>query len=59
MEEFTEENSELEDGVLFEHYRLTVDQGQSAIRIDKFLANRIDNTSRSPFRQQPMPGTFL
>ena len=47
MTEYTTENSDLEEGGLFEHYRLTVDPGQSAVRIDKFLANRIDNASRS------------
>jgi 23S rRNA pseudouridine1911/1915/1917 synthase len=36
-----------ETGELFEHYRIIVDKGQSLIRIDKFLANRIENASRS------------
>ena len=47
MEEYTEENTDQEESGLFEHYRLSVDPGQSAVRIDKFLANRIDNASRS------------
>jgi 23S rRNA pseudouridine1911/1915/1917 synthase len=37
-----EENEEL-----FEHYRYVVDKGQKPLRIDKFLANRIENASRS------------
>ena len=46
MQETQEHNKEMEeteDGGLFEHYRLTVDPGQKALRIDKFLSNRIDN----------------
>jgi 23S rRNA pseudouridine1911/1915/1917 synthase len=47
MEEFIQENEELEEGALYEHHRVTVDAGQSQLRIDKFLANRIENASRS------------
>ncbi len=47
MEEYTEEIDELEDGTLYEHHRVTVDAGQSQLRIDKFLTNRIENASRS------------
>ena len=32
---------------LFEHFRLVSDQGQSVVRVDKFLVNRLDNASRS------------
>lgn len=32
---------------LFEHFRFTVDKGQSLLRIDKYLMNRIENASRS------------
>ncbi len=34
-------------GEWFEHYRFEVDKGQSSIRIDKFLAAKMENTSRS------------
>lgn len=47
MSEFEKENEELEESGLYEHYRLTVDPGQSQLRIDKYLTNRIDNASRS------------
>jgi len=41
-------NEELiEDSDLYEHYRITVDKGQSSIRIDKFLMDRIPNASRT------------
>ncbi len=42
-----EELNENEDQELFEHYRIEVDPGQKPLRIDKFLANRIENASRS------------
>ncbi|RIJ46878.1 RluA family pseudouridine synthase [Maribellus luteus] len=49
MTDYIEDNEELEEeeGGLYEHFRLSVDAGQSAVRIDKFLSNRIENSSRS------------
>lgn len=47
MTDYNQENEELEESGLYEHYRLSVDPGQSPLRIDKFLSNRIDNASRS------------
>jgi 23S rRNA pseudouridine1911/1915/1917 synthase len=43
------EKPETEDGDsdLYEHYRITVDKGQSPIRIDKFLMDRIPNATRN------------
>ncbi len=59
MEDFFEENEEMEEGGLFEHYRLTVDQGQSLLRIDKFLSNRIENASRSRLQAAADAGNIL
>lgn len=59
MEEYVQENEELEDGVMFEHYRLTVDSGQSAVRIDKFLTNRIENASRTRIQAAADAGNIL
>lgn len=36
-----------EDEMLFEHYRIKVDTGQSAIRIDRFLLDRLPHVSRT------------
>jgi 23S rRNA pseudouridine1911/1915/1917 synthase len=36
-----------DDNELFEHFRLVVDPGQSLLRVDKFLCNRIEGTSRN------------
>ena len=59
MIEYVEENDELEEGDLFEHYRLTVDPGQKALRIDKYLSNRIENASRSRIQAAADAGNIL
>ena len=59
MSEYIEDNDELEDGELYEHYRVTVDAGQKAIRIDKFLSNRIENASRSRIQAAADAGNIL
>ncbi len=35
-----------EEQGMFEHFRFEVDKGQSAVRIDKYLTDKIENTSR-------------
>lgn len=40
-----------EEDSLFEHFRVVVDKGQSPLRIDKFLFNRIEAVSRSKIQQ--------
>jgi len=59
MEDYIEEIEEQEDGELFEHYRLTVDPGQSALRVDKFLSNQIKNASRSKLQAAADAGCVL
>ncbi|NMC40622.1 MAG: RluA family pseudouridine synthase [Bacteroidales bacterium] len=44
---------------LFEHYRFTVDAGQSATRIDRYLAARIENTSRTRVQYASLAGNIL
>ena len=41
-----EEPDELDDE-LFEHHRIVADAGQSLLRIDKFLMDRLPNVTRS------------
>src|SRR6476661_1556576 len=36
---------------LFEHHRIVVDRGQELLRIDKFLLNRLSNTSRNKIQE--------
>ncbi|MCB0760260.1 MAG: RluA family pseudouridine synthase [Flavobacteriales bacterium] len=43
----SEELEEIEDDELFEHHRVVCDPGQTAIRIDLFLKDRIPNASRN------------
>ncbi|PRD55828.1 RluA family pseudouridine synthase [Sphingobacterium gobiense] len=38
---------EQDEQELFEHYRIEADKGQASLRLDKFLMNRVENTSRS------------
>ncbi len=49
----------LEGTELYEHYRFTVDKGQSAIRIDKFLASKIENVSRTKVQYAAEAGNIL
>jgi 23S rRNA pseudouridine1911/1915/1917 synthase len=47
-EAFSDEEDELEgEQDLFEHFSITVDKGQELLRVDKFLQNRLEKTSRS------------
>ncbi len=59
MHDFPDEPEEQEEGGLYEHYRLTVDQGQSLLRIDKYLANRLNSTSRSRLQAAAAAGNIL
>jgi len=42
-----EDIEETDDGALFEHYNIVVDPGQTLLRIDRFLSNRLQNATRS------------
>lgn len=43
-----DESAEIEnDDELFEHHRILVDAGQGLVRLDKFLVDRLEKTSRS------------
>jgi 23S rRNA pseudouridine1911/1915/1917 synthase len=59
MEEYLLESEEPENEVMYDHFRLTVDPGQSLIRIDVFLANRLDNASRSRIQAAAEQGNIL
>ncbi len=48
------------DGLeLFEHFRIPVDPGQEPLRIDKFLFQRIANTSRNKIQLAAAAGNIL
>jgi len=44
---------------LYEHHRITVDPGQSLLRIDKFLFNRIEGVSRNKIQNAAHAGNIL
>ena len=50
--------TELEDE-LFEHHRFEASKGQSALRVDKFLMNMIENTTRNKIQQAAENGSIL
>jgi len=52
-------DEELPDGELYEHFRFVADPGQSLLRIDKFLVNRLENTSRSRIQAASEAGNIL
>ena len=57
MQEFLNEN-EFEDD-LYEHHRFVVAKGQQSLRIDKFLMNVIENTTRNKIQKLQILGTYL
>ena len=54
MNEDTTENNEL-----FEHFRFEADRGQAPLRIDKFLQNKLESTSRSKIQTAAEAGSIL
>ncbi len=53
------EVSEGEDGEMYEHYRFEVDKGQSPLRLDKYLAIKMQNSSRSKIQAAADEGQLL
>ena len=58
-----DEPDELEDAGeeigQFEHYRFVADQGQGLLRIDKFLVNRMEGTSRNRIQTAAEAGSIF
>jgi len=48
-----------ENNELFEHFRFTADPGQTPLRIDKFLFNKLESTSRSRIQSAANAGNIL
>ncbi|HNW96955.1 MAG TPA: RluA family pseudouridine synthase [Bacteroidales bacterium] len=48
-----------EEQEMYEHYRFVVDKGQSLLRIDKYLMNRIEGVSRSKIQAAANAGNIL
>ncbi len=47
---------ETEESELFEHYKVVADKGQEPLRVDKFLLNRLEGTSRNKIQQASLDG---
>lgn len=59
MQEHIDDDQLDEEQELFEHYNFIADKGQEFVRIDKFLMDRIPNTSRSKIQTAATSGTIL
>lgn len=58
MENSKTEENELDDDEFFEHHRFVVDRGQAIMRIDKFLNDKLANTSRNKIQNASSNGTI-
>lgn len=56
-EEFPLEQDQEEE--LFEHFKIIVDRGQEMVRIDKYLLDRMPNTSRSKIQSAAKNGNIV
>ncbi len=52
-------DSDQDSEELFEHYKFTADKGQEVLRIDKFLLDRMPNTSRNKIQVAAKNGNIL
>jgi 23S rRNA pseudouridine1911/1915/1917 synthase len=59
QEDIEEENEGNGEDELFEHYNFKVDPGQEVLRIDKFLLDRLPNTSRNKIQFAAKNGNVL
>ncbi len=48
-----------ESGELYEHYRFTVDRGQTPLRIDKYLFSKLPDASRNRIQNASKAGNIL
>ncbi len=53
------EEDPIEQQELFEHFRFRIDPGQSLLRIDKYLMDRIENSSRTRIQNAANAGNIL
>ena len=53
------EEESVDQQELFEHHRFKADPGQSLLRIDKFLSDRIENSSRTRIQNAANAGNIL
>jgi 23S rRNA pseudouridine1911/1915/1917 synthase len=54
-----DQNQDLENEELYEHYKFVANVGQEPLRVDKFLMNFIENATRSKLQQAAKAGNVL
>jgi 23S rRNA pseudouridine1911/1915/1917 synthase len=54
-----EEDNFQEEEELFEHHKIIADKGQAVLRIDKFLSDRLANSSRNKIQQAAHAGNIV
>ncbi|MCB0395458.1 MAG: RluA family pseudouridine synthase [Flavobacteriales bacterium] len=59
MNNHDDEIEDQDEQEFFEHHRFIVDKGQDFLRIDKYLINRLENTSRSKIQNAASAGNIL
>jgi len=59
MMNYQDEQSDLGDNELFEHHKIIVDPGQTSVRIDKFISEKIGNATRNKVQQAMDAGNVL
>ncbi|WP_303822663.1 RluA family pseudouridine synthase [Apibacter mensalis] len=53
----TDQNNDADE--LYEHFKITVDKGQGSVRIDKYLVNLIENSTRNKIQKAALAGNVL
>ena len=53
---YNEEDLEAEDQQLYEHFRFVVDQGQEAVRIDRYMFEKMQHSSRNRIQKAAQAG---
>lgn len=54
-----EEFDEVDNDELYEHYRFIADSGQSPLRVDKYLMNRVENATRNKIQKAAKDGNIF
>jgi 23S rRNA pseudouridine1911/1915/1917 synthase len=55
----TTDHESTDSDSLYEHYSFTADQGQSPLRVDKFLMSRIEKVTRNKIQQAAKAGSIF
>ena len=58
MEENINSTENIQNNELFEHYKVIVDPGQTQLRVDKFLMDKVENTSRNKLQEAASAGNI-